>query len=71
MHNLFKTIAYFHSPIEAELARLKLASFEIEAHVLDEDSGVSFGGLSPSKDGVRLQVLEEDSERAVAALESE
>jgi len=68
MEPLFETVGYFHSPIEAELARLKLAGFEIEAHVLDGDSGLSFGGWDSRKDGVRLQVLAEDSERALGVL---
>lgn len=68
MDNQFETIRFCQSSVEAEMLRLKLASAGIEAHILDDQSGISFGGWSPNKDGIRLQVNSADLTKAEAIL---
>lgn len=69
MDNQFETIHFCESSIEAEMLRLKLANAGIEAHVLDDSSAISFGGWSPGKDGIRLQVNATDLAQAEAVLQ--
>lgn len=58
-------LARFPTRIEADLARLKLASEEIEAILFDaETSSIGWGPMMP----VRLMVLQSDRWRAERAL---
>ena len=64
MEQLFETIRLCANSSEAELVRLTLASAGIEAHVLDQSGVLGFGGLNPKSDGVRVQVLSDEMDRA-------
>lgn len=63
------TVKSFRTPIEAHLARSVLENEGIEAFVRDEYSIGLRPYLSPSMGGVRLDVPEEDLERARALLD--
>lgn len=59
-------IAAFHSPVEADLAKARLAAAGIEALLLNHNTGGLFGGaLMPS----RLMVLPDDESEARSLLE--
>ncbi len=63
------TLAKFQSPDEAHLARMKLEGSGIEAFIADETL-VSMNWLySNAIGGIRLQVREEDLERAMEILQ--
>ena len=58
-------LARFHSRVEADLARLRLASDGIESVLFDaETSGIGWGPMMP----VRLMVLDEDRAEAESLL---
>jgi chaperonin cofactor prefoldin len=59
--------ARYNSRVEADLARLYLASEGIEAVLFDTEINYIYGGLFMP---VRLMVLDEDLERARSLLES-
>lgn len=59
--------ARYNSRVEADLARLYLASEGIEAVLFDTEINYFYGGLFMP---VRLMVLDEDLERARSLLES-
>lgn len=62
------TIANYRNLMEAELAKTRLASYNIEAMIADEFSyTLGYGAIM---DGVRLQVLNADAERAKKILAS-
>jgi hypothetical protein len=64
------TIANFGSLMEAELLKLKLASFGIDAFIPDElTSGVA-PHIFATKSGVRVQVAPEDACRAKEVMTS-
>ena len=71
MERLFETIRLCANSSEAELVRLQLAREGIEAHLPDQSGVLGFGGLSPKSDGVRVQVLSSELERAREILESD
>ena len=50
----------FYSPVEVELARLRLASEGIDSIVFDGEVATYVGGAT----GIRLMVLEEDKDDA-------
>jgi len=61
----------FDNPVEANIVRAKLESFEIPCFLTDEH----FTGLNPNFNpmtgGVKLRVFEKDVERALAILQEE
>ena len=58
--------ARYHSRIDADVVRLYLLSEDVEAILFDAEINSSYGGLFLP---VRLMVLEEDLDRALALLE--
>jgi hypothetical protein len=50
----------FFNPVEAELARLRLASAGIDSVIFDDQVALYIGAAS----GIRLMVLDEDKEEA-------
>lgn len=63
------TIATYRNLMSAELAKTRLASYDIKAMIADEFSyTLGYGAVI---DGVRLQVLDVDSERAKEILSAE
>jgi hypothetical protein len=62
-------IAQFPNYIEAELAKLQLESFGIEAVVTGANAANMYGGL-PFIEGPELQVLESRAKEALEILES-
>jgi hypothetical protein len=62
-------IAQFANYIEAELAKLQLEGFGIEAVVTGANAANMYGGL-PSIEGPELQVLESRAKEALEILES-
>jgi hypothetical protein len=63
------TIAQFPNYIEAELAKLQLDGFGIEAVVTGANAANMYGGL-PFIEGPELQVLESRAKEALEILES-
>ena len=66
-----KTIAHFGTLMEAELLKLKLASFGIDAFIPDELTAGVAPHIFATRSGIRLQVAEQDVESAQAAMQSE
>ena len=66
-----KTIANFGTLMEAELLKLKLASFGIDAFIPDELTAGVAPHIFATRSGIRLQVAEKDVESAKAAMQSE
>tara|TARA_B100001057_G_C22747312_1_gene910260 strand:- start:296 stop:538 length:243 start_codon:yes stop_codon:yes gene_type:complete len=66
-----KTIAHFGTLMEAELLKLKLASFGIYAFIPDELTAGVAPHIFATRSGIRLQVAEKDVESAKAAMQSE
>jgi|TARA_A200000113_G_scaffold212496_1_gene214038 hypothetical protein len=66
-----KTIAHFGTLMEAELLKLKLASFGIDAFIPDELTAGVAPHIFATRSGIRLQVEEKDVESAKAAMLSE
>lgn len=62
------TIAKFQSPDEAQLARMKLEGSGIEAYVADELMVTMNWFYSNAIGGIRLQVHDEDKDRAFEIL---
>lgn len=58
------TIANFGTLMEAELLKLKLASFGIEAFIPDELTAGVAPHIFATKSGVRVQVSPEDADQA-------
>jgi hypothetical protein len=71
MDRVFETVRLCANSSEAELIRLRLAREGIEAHLPDQSGVLGFGGLSPKSDGVRVQVLSSELQRARDILEKE
>ena len=65
-----KTIAHFGTLMEAELLKLKLASFGINAFIPDELTAGVAPHIFATRSGIRLQVAEKDVESAQAAMHS-
>ena len=63
-----KTIANFGTLMEAELMKLKLSSFGIEAFIPDELTAGVAPHIFATKSGIRLQVAEKDEEIAQEAM---
>jgi hypothetical protein len=59
-------LARFHTRVEADLARLALEAADIDAIIFDAEANSFFGGGGLI--GVRLMVLEEEFEEALAIL---
>jgi hypothetical protein len=57
--------------MEAELLKLKLASFGIDAFIPDELTAGVAPHIFATRSGIRLQVEEKDVESAKAAMQSE
>jgi hypothetical protein len=66
----FITVCTFSLPHEAQIAKLKLESEEISCMLKDELSVQVYNFASNAMGGVRLQVLEEDYDRAYQLLVS-
>jgi hypothetical protein len=66
-----KTIAHFGTLMEAELLKLKLASFGIDAFIPDELTAGVAPHIFATRSGIRLQVAEKDVESDKAAMQSE
>ena len=66
-----KTIAHFGTLMEAELLKLKLASFGIDAFIPDELTAGVAPHIFATRSGIRLQVAEKDVESAKAAMQNE
>lgn len=60
---MFKILARFNTVIEADIIKLLLESEGIESTVLDENLSYTIG--STFSQGIRLQVREEDYEKAL------
>ncbi len=60
---IFKILTTFSTVIEAEIAQLMLEDYGIESTVLDGNLAYSLGATYSQ--GIRLQVKEEDYEKAV------
>ena len=58
------TVATFHDPVEAALARNFLEDSLIRAYLLDAEMGSNSGGLGAAIGGVKLQVHAADTEKA-------
>lgn len=65
-----KTIANYGTLMEAELLKLKLSSFGIEAFIPDELTAGVAPHIFATKSGIRVQVAEKDAENARAAMQS-
>ena len=63
------TIATFNEPIEANLARIQLESEGIPAYLADEATVGIAWHLGTAIGGVKLQVSEDDAQRALSVLE--
>ncbi len=70
MGDVLVTIASFHSPVEAHLARTVIESFGIECFIADENIVTLKSYASHAFGGAKLKVREEDAERAIVALKS-
>jgi hypothetical protein len=64
------TVATFDGPTQAQLARGVLADAGIRAVLTDEETVSLFWHLSNAVGGIKVQVMEADADRAVAALEA-
>ena len=65
------TIATFNQPIEANIAKTRLASEDIECFLLDENATALGGELNYiATGGIKLQVRESDAETASAILQN-
>ena len=62
-------LARFDTRVEADLARLALEAAEIDAIIFDAEANSFFGGGGLI--GVRLMVLEEEFEEALAILQED
>lgn len=62
------TIATFSTPVEAEMAKLKLESEGIMCFLADETLSSFAPHYTYMSGGVRLQVVEEDARRAIELL---
>ncbi|RLZ12283.1 putative signal transducing protein [Faecalibacter macacae] len=60
---MFKILARFNTVIEADIIKLLLESEGIESTVLDENLSYTIG--STFSQGIRLQVKDEDYEKAL------
>ncbi len=67
MKHPFVTIATYHMPHEAHVAKFRLEEEGIPAVILDNNMSSLYGGLVE----IRLQVPEEDAEDALDILETE
>jgi hypothetical protein len=65
------TVAAFDEPVRANLARNVLAAAGIEATIADSEIVAMDWLLSNAVGGIKVQVWEEDAERAAAVLEDE
>jgi hypothetical protein len=63
-------VGRFDSAIDANFARIQLEEKGIPSFVAGQQAGTMFGLPLGGPDGIRLQVREEDAERAVAVLEA-
>ena len=64
------TVVTFWTPEEAHLARNRLEAEGIRTYLADELTVSTDWGLANAIQGIKLQVAEEDAEKAVAFLES-
>jgi len=65
---MFTTVAHYTDPIEAHLARGRLQSEGIDAHLGDEHLAVANWEWRLAVGGVKLRVAERDADRARAVL---
>jgi hypothetical protein len=66
-----KTIGNFGTLIEAELSKLKLASFGISAFIPDELTAGVAPHIFSTRSGIRVQVADADFENALEVLNME
>lgn len=69
MNTGFIEIEVFYTEIEAEIAKGRLAEYEIQAEITKDDCGGMMPNLQFSE-GVRLLVAADDEEKARTVLES-
>lgn len=62
------TIATFADPIEANLAKIKLASEDIDCFLLDENAVATYWLISSVLGGIKLQVRQSDVTKATEIL---
>ncbi|HRO27579.1 MAG TPA: DUF2007 domain-containing protein [Luteimonas sp.] len=65
---MFTTVASYLDPVEAQIARGRLAAEGIDAHVGDEHLAIANWEWRLAIGGTRVRVAEEDAERARAIL---
>src|SRR3546814_17019131 len=65
---MFTTVAHYTDPIEAHLARGRLLSEGIDAHLGDEHLAMANWEWRLAVGGVKLRVADRDAERARAVL---
>ncbi len=68
MHTEFVTVATFQTPVDAHLARSRIEGEGIETILLDENTVHTLWHMNTAFGGIKLQVYEEDGQRAVAIL---
>ena len=61
----------FNNPVEANIVRAKLESYEIPCFLTDEHFTTLNPNFNPSTGGVKLKIFEKDVERALKILESD
>src|SRR3546814_10934133 len=66
--SMFTTVAHYTDPIEAHLARGRLLSEGIDAHLGDEHLAMANWEWRLAVGGVKLRVADRDAERARAVL---
>src|SRR3546814_13795551 len=66
--SMFTTVAHYTDPIEAHLARGRLLSEGIDAHLGDEHRAMANWDWRLAAGGVKLRVADCDAERARAVL---
>lgn len=65
-----KTVGNFATLVEAQLLKMKLGSFGIEAFIPNETSAGMAPFLFMNKTGIRVQVADEDEEEARKIVET-
>ncbi len=67
--NDFVNIAYYDNAIDAHMAKSKLEAHGIESYLADEHSATMMSHLNNALGGIKLRVLESNSEEARKILE--
>jgi hypothetical protein len=69
MNDNLITVATFVGPIEANMAKNCLESAGVKAFLADEEAAAMAWHLTNAIGGIKLQVMEQDAEQALAVLE--